>query len=186
MQTHKLNSLQLPECILTIGALDGLHKGHQTLILHARRRAREMEVPLVVYTFDPPPKVFFQRAMLLTPLDKKLTMLERMGVDHTIITPFNAKFMTQGTEAFLEELTKLNPREIFEGHDFRFGRNREGDINTLGKHFKVSILEPVKCTEGKVISSTRIRNLFAQGKIHEAYNLLNWSWLKETSFSSAQ
>lgn len=186
MQIHQSNSLQLPECVLTIGALDGLHKGHQTLIHHAKRRAEKVGVPLVVYTFDPPPKVFFQHAMLLTPVDEKLAMLERMGVDYAVIAPFNAKFMTQSTSAFIEELAKLNPREIFEGHDFRFGRNREGDINTLRKQFTVSLLDPVRCEEGKIISSTRVRNLFAQDKTEEAYNLLNWGWLEDSTLSSAQ
>ncbi len=184
MQVYKSNYVQLPECVLVIGALDGLHKGHQTLIQHAKKRAEKMGVPLAVYTFDPPPKVFFQHAMLLTPLNEKLEKLEKMGVDHAVIASFNAQFMTQSTSAFLDEIGKLNPKEIFEGHDFRFGRNREGDIQTLRKHFTVSLLDPVLCEEGKVISSTRIRNLFAQGKSEAAYDLLNWGWMEEASLSS--
>ncbi|MBD8007197.1 FAD synthetase family protein [Bacillus norwichensis] len=186
MQVHKSNYVQLSECVLVIGALDGLHKGHQALIHQAKKSAEKMGVPLAVYTFDPPPKVFFQHAMLLTPLDEKLEKLNKLGVDHAVIARFNAQFMTQSTNAFLDELGKLNPRKIFEGHDFRFGRNREGDIQTLRRRFTVSLLNSVLCEDGKVISSTRIRNLFAQGKFEAANDLLNWGWMEEASLSSTR
>ncbi|MFD2130031.1 FAD synthetase [Pseudogracilibacillus auburnensis] len=178
MKVHKAKSLQLTGCILTIGALDGLHKGHQALIRFANQRAQELNVPLVVYTFDPPPKVFFQHAKLLLPVDEKITMLENLGVQHVIIAPFDANYISQGTDAFIEELSYLHPLEICEGHDFRFGRNREGDITTLRKHFHVSVFDPVLCESGNVISSTRIRSLFVQGKVNEALELLDWDGIK--------
>jgi riboflavin kinase/FMN adenylyltransferase len=174
VQVHNSKILRLPGCVLTIGALDGLHIGHQTLIRHARQRALKLGVPLVVYTFDPPPKVFFQQAMMLTPLPQKLAMLEKLGVDHAIVAPFNADYISRGINMFLEEVRDLNPKEICEGQDFRFGRNREGDINTLRKYYDVSVLEPVVCNTGITISSTRIRSLFLQGKECEASKLLGW------------
>ncbi|PID04208.1 FAD synthetase [Sporosarcina sp. P2] len=177
MQVHKSKTLKLPECVLTIGALDGLHIGHQTVVRQAREQAVELGVPLVVYTFDPPPKVFFQHVKLLTSLPEKLEMLEKLGVDHVIVAQFNADYISQGVERFLQELTNLNPVEIFEGHDFRFGRGREGDVNTLRKYFDVCILDPVLCSAGKTISSTRIRELFSKGEVDEANGLLGWNHL---------
>lgn len=181
MQVHKSKTLKLPECVLTVGALDGLHIGHQTLLKHARKQADKLGVPLVVYTFDPPPKVFFQHVQLLTPLPEKLAMLEVLGVDHVVIARFNAEYISQGVDRFLQELKDLNPLEICEGHDFRFGRGREGDINTLRKYYNVFILEPVVCNEGKSISSTRIRALFQIGEFEEANLLLGWDHVKKAN-----
>lgn len=178
MKVHKAKKLRLPGCVLTIGALDGLHKGHQKLIRFAKKRSQELDVPLVIYTFDPPPKVFFQHAKLLLPVEEKVSILENLGVDHVIIAPFDANYVSQGTEAFIEELTYLNPLLICEGQDFRFGRNREGDVTTLRKYFNVSVLDPVLCESKKVISSTRIRTLFLQGDTKKALRLLDWDEIK--------
>ncbi|EGQ26901.1 FAD synthetase family protein [Sporosarcina newyorkensis] len=178
MKVHKSKTLKLPECVLTIGALDGLHIGHQTLIKHARERAVKLGVPLVVYTFDPPPKVFFQHVKLLSSLPEKLEMLEKLDVDHVVVAQFNAEYISQGVERFLGELKDLKPIEICEGHDFRFGRGREGDVNTLRKYYNVSILEPVMCDAGKTISSTRIRELFEKGEVEVANQLLGWNQFK--------
>ncbi|WP_153722029.1 adenylyltransferase/cytidyltransferase family protein [Sporosarcina cascadiensis] len=181
MQVHKSKTLKLPECVLTVGALDGLHIGHQTLLKHARKQADKLGVPLVVYTFDPPPKVFFQHVKLLTPLPEKLAMLDGLDVDHVVIAQFSAEYISQGVEQFLQELTYLNPLEICEGHDFRFGRGREGNVHTLRKYYNVFILEPVVCSEGKTISSTRIRALFQMGEFEEANRLLGWNRMKRTN-----
>ncbi|WP_240375862.1 FAD synthetase family protein [Bacillus piscicola] len=174
MEVHRAETLQLPASLLTIGALDGIHLGHQALINHARKRAERFNVPLVVYTFDPPPKVYFQHSKLLTPLPEKLKRLEKMGVEHVVIASFDAKFLSKGTDAFIKEIKCLNPVEIWEGSDFRFGRNRDGDIHLLRKHFSVGIFEPVRCNAGEIISSTRIRKLLSNDSMEKAEQLLGW------------
>ncbi|WP_251033792.1 hypothetical protein [Bacillus sp. ISL-75] len=63
MRVLKDKTLKLTASVLTIGALDGVHKGHQTLIIGAKMRARKFNVPLVVYTFDPPPQVYFKKRL---------------------------------------------------------------------------------------------------------------------------
>ncbi|GAA0429302.1 hypothetical protein GCM10008983_02040 [Lentibacillus halophilus] len=172
MKVHSADTLQLPESLVTIGAFDGVHVGHQTLIKNARLQAKAYNVPLVVYTFDPPPKVYFQHAILLTPLSEKLKKLEKLGVDHVITASFDAAFLSRGTDMFINELKELNPIEIWEGPDFRFGRDRNGDINTLKEYFSVEVFEPIHCDEGEVISSTRIRTLLLNNQIKDAQQLL--------------
>lgn len=174
MQVNTPRTLQLPASVLTIGALDGVHRGHQEMIRLARARAKELGVPLVVYTFDPPPRVYFQHTILLSSLPEKLRKLESLGVDHVIVAPFDADYVSKGVGTFLDELAEVNPLEVWEGSDFRFGRNRDGDINTLRERFAVHVVEPVRCPSGKIISSSRIRALLMQDLAEEARELLGW------------
>ncbi|OIK14980.1 FAD synthetase [Bacillus sp. MUM 116] len=175
MQTVVEGALQLPASVLTIGALDGVHKGHQALIKTAKERATELGVPLVVYTFDPPPRVYFKNAMLLSSLPEKLLKLESLGVDFCIIAPFNEHYMTKEVSSFISEITELNPVEIWEGPDFHFGKNREGTIDTLQKYFSVKIMQSLRCPSGEIISSSRIRTLFKENKQVQAEQLLGWN-----------
>ncbi|WP_248923915.1 FAD synthetase family protein [Paenibacillus hamazuiensis] len=174
MHVHAARSLRLPGSVLTIGAFDGVHKAHRELIATARSRADECGVPLVVYTFDPPPKVFFQHTLMLTSREEKLSRLKALGVDHAIVAPFNADYVSRGSAVFIEELEMLNPVEIWEGSDFRFGRDRDGGIDTLREKFAVCILDPVVCQAGCVISSSRIRALIENKQWSEAEHLLGW------------
>lgn len=174
MKVHAAGTLKLSECVLTIGALDGVHRGHRSLIEQARERAERYRVPLVVYTFDPPPKAFFHGAPVLTSLEEKLRRLDRLGADHVVVAPFNADYMSRGVAAFIEELETLRPIEIWEGADFRFGRERDGGIDTLKGKFSVHVIEPVKCKANHVISSSRIRALIAEGDYEAAEELLGW------------
>lgn len=178
LRVLKDKTLKLSASVLTIGALDGVHKGHQTLISRAKMRARKFNVPLVVYTFDPPPRVYFNKStLLLTPLAEKIKWLSLLGVDYVIVAPFNANFMEREVHSFLTELADLNPLEIWEGHDFQFGKNREGNVDTLRKHFSVQVLEPIRCNSGEIISSSRIRILIKEGMVSQAKQLLGWKGL---------
>lgn len=183
MQTHAPGTLQISASVLTIGALDGVHRGHQELIRQAHQRAQQLGVPLVVYTFDPPPRVYFQKVLLLTALPEKLERLRSLGVDHVIVAPFDNDYATKDVKSFLDEIAELNPQEIWEGQDFRFGRNREGDIYTLRERFQVQIVDPVCCSSGKVISASRIRELLKKDKLKQAEQLLGWplptSWSRQ-------
>ncbi|WP_251033793.1 hypothetical protein [Bacillus sp. ISL-75] len=114
---------------------------------------------------------------MLTPLAEKIKWLRLLGVDYVIVAPFNANFMGREVHSFLTELADLNPLEIWEGQDFQFGKNREGDVNTLRKHFSVQVLEPIRCSSGEIISSSRIRLLIMEGMISQAEQLLGWKRL---------
>lgn len=185
MRVHSPRTLQLGSCVLTIGALDGVHLGHQALVREGLARAKELGVPFVVYTFDPPPKVYFQRVLLLSTLSEKIRRLEQLGVDDVIVAPFGPEYATLPAEDFMEEIGRLRPIEIWEGIDFRFGSNREGDSELLRHRFNVRVLEPVCCKEGKVISSTRIRMLIRENREAEAEELLGWpKSLTPSSFTS--
>ena len=175
MQTHSSETVGLPASVLTIGAFDGVHRGHQALISRAVSRAKALDVPSVAYTFDPPPKVYFQQALSLMPLEEKLDKLENLDLDHVIVARFDENYAARGTEDFLAELSLMNPDEVWVGRDFRFGRLQSGDLATLGSRFSIRVLEPTRCSRGEIISSTRVRRLRARGSLLEAKMLLGWS-----------
>ncbi|MEH7335783.1 adenylyltransferase/cytidyltransferase family protein [Neobacillus drentensis] len=186
MEIHTPGSLKLPSSVLTIGAFDGVHRGHQALILKTKEQAEAHGVPCVVYTFDPPPKVHFKKGQWITSLDEKLNRLKALGVDHVIVGQFNEAFMNKTGSDFIEELQFIHPVEIWEGPCFQFGKGRMGTIEDLKTHFHVGVLQPLQCEQGEIISSTRIRSLLKQGNFSLAKSLLGdiryISYLEERNF----
>ncbi|AVO37491.1 FAD synthetase [Pukyongiella litopenaei] len=163
---------RLDASIVTLGAFDGVHSGHQALISGAVSRARASGVPSVVCTFDPPPKVFFGRAAQLCPLAEKLARISALAPDHVVVFSFDETLRSMTPAAFMARLSRLSPQEIRVGGDFRFGAKQAGDVDLLATRFPVRIEPPVCCTAGEVVSSTRIRGLLEQGRHAAAEALL--------------
>ena len=163
--------------VVSIGAFDGVHRGHQKLIRQALEHAEELRVPLIVYTFDPPPKVYFQKMMRLCSLEEQLERFARLGVRHVVVQPFDSQYLRREAEDFHRDLEALNPLALWVGPDFRYGSQRKGDINTLRNRFNVRVLEPVRCGFGEVISSSRIRSLLQNNQQAAAYDLLGWEFV---------
>lgn len=166
------NQLELRHSVVTIGAFDGIHKGHQALIRQAKTQAAYYGVPLVVYTFDPPPKVYFQNQPMLMSLPEKKMFLEELGVSYTVFASFNEAYASRSVQDFIDELRHVNPKEIWVGPGFHFGKGKSGSIEDLAKYFTAFEHPIVTCSAGKVISSTRIRKLFQDEKIEQAYDLI--------------
>ncbi|WP_459501146.1 FAD synthetase [Bacillus sp. C1] len=165
---------KLIKSIVSIGAFDGVHKGHQTVIRNAVKKSKEMEITNVVYTFDPPPRAYFQGAQVITSIDEKLNRFQDLGVEHVIVIRFDELYVKRTASHFIQELQRLCPAKIYVGEDFRFGKDREGGIELLKRYFDVSIVEEVCCEDGERISSTRIRNYVFQGELQRSHSLLGW------------
>lgn len=178
MRVFKDRELFLPSSVVSIGAFDGLHKGHQKLIRQAVKRARELDVPSVVYTFDPPPRAYFQKQIVLTSLDEKLALMEKLTVDYIIVASFNEHYAARPSADFLDELIQIGACEVWVGSDFRFGKGKEGDIKFLSNYFQVNTYPFFTCDQGKKISSTRIRELLKNNDWLEIYQLLGRESLK--------
>ncbi|MCG7334917.1 FAD synthetase family protein [Sporosarcina sp. ACRSM] len=172
MKVFQNNQLKLEQSVVTIGAFDGIHRGHQALIKKAKSQAELYKVPLVVYTFDPPPKVFFQNQPLLTSLPEKRRFLKELGVCYTVFASFDEVYASRGVQDFIDELSDVNPKEIWVGPGFNFAKGKSGTIADLDNAFKAYQHPAVKCPEGEVISSTRIRNLLQHKEVEKAYSLL--------------
>jgi riboflavin kinase/FMN adenylyltransferase len=171
----------LERAVLTVGNFDGLHVGHQRIMETVGAQARALGGQAAVYTFEPHPRKVLQpeRApQLLTTLEQKLELLERAGVDVTVVEPFDETFAKLPPERFVREILheRIDPLEVYVGYDFRYGRDREGSMRTLtelGPHlgFSVTIVPEVKL-EGRDVNSSRIRELLAGGEVGEAALLL--------------
>lgn len=176
-----LSSLRGP-VYLAIGIFDGVHRGHQALIEEAQADARKTGGTAVVMTFEPHPMMFFQRAepppRLSNPRHKEL-LLERQGVSHLAVLPFEASRAGQTAEEFVEELrAACRPLGgIVVGADWKFGKGRTGDVQllkTLGG-FEVDGIAAVTL-DGEVISSTAIRAAIARGDLTFAERALGRSY----------
>ncbi len=174
MLVYPAEQLSLDASVVTIGAFDGVHLGHQALIRQARTRAWSLGIPLVIYTFDPPPRVFFQAVPLLTPAEEKIRRLSAFQPDYIIMAHFDASYAQRRARDFIRELFKLGAYEIWTGNDFHFGYKREGDVELLKQYFIVESLHTVCCPQAKRISSSRIRELLTQQRWEEASRLMGW------------
>ncbi|MCR8547398.1 FAD synthetase [Salipiger sp. P9] len=156
--------LDLPGSVVTIGAFDGVHRGHQALIRKTVARAQALGLPAVVWTFDPPPKVFFAGLEQLSRLDDKLARIGLLSPDYIVVASFTETYRKRSAEAFLEVLGRLRPAEVHVGGDFRFGAQQAGDVALLSQRFPVVPFAPVCCAGEEVVSSSRIRRLRAEGR----------------------
>jgi riboflavin kinase/FMN adenylyltransferase len=166
---------------VTIGSYDGLHLGHQQIIKRTVDRAKVEGGEAVVLTFEPHPVKFLHPELqipLITPYRKKMMLLERFGVDCTINLPFTRDLAQLSAEEFVREIIRdrISPRCVVVGFNFTFGRDRRGTAEELKKmgtrfDFEVEIVPPYR-VNGEVVSSTRIRELIAEGRIPEANRML--------------
>ena len=130
-----------PQCALTIGNFDGVHRGHQAMLALLKNEARHRGVPSCAISFEPHPRDYFAgvaRKPALAPariatLRDKLTELEQCGIDQCVILPFNAALAAQPAESFIQDVLVrgLGARYVLVGDDFRFGAQRAGDYAML-------------------------------------------------------
>lgn len=157
--------------VVAVGSFDGVHLGHQYLLRQALAEAKALKEPLLVYTFDPPTKVFTRGEGFLMDLQEKVEALRGVGVELILAVPFNEEFARRPPEAFLEDLRALQASRIYVGEDFRFGRGRAGGPEALERVAPTRVV-PLLSLGGEAVKSSRIRALLKEGKVEEARHLL--------------
>lgn len=157
--------------VVAIGSFDGLHLGHQHLLHQAQQEARSRHLPLLVYTFDPPSKVFMKGEGFLTDLAEKVELLRGLGVEIGLIVPFTEAFSKRSKDEFLGDLRALEAQLIYVGEDFRFGQGRAGGLEDLN-HVAPTQIIPLLELGGSPVKSSRIRDLLRLGQVEEAKRLL--------------
>lgn len=164
-------SPKVDELSLILGYFDGVHLGHQYLIKEARKYAK---YPLAILTFDTPIPTLIDNgksAEVLTSLDDRFKVISKLGVDYYYLFHIDKNFLNLSDEKFVEILKKLNVKEVFVGTDFRFGKDRKGDINLLKDYFDVTVKD-LKTFNDQKISSQNIKDLIKDGDIKTANKLL--------------
>jgi riboflavin kinase / FMN adenylyltransferase len=170
---------------IAIGNFDGVHLGHQALLARALDWARPQGRPALLLTFEPHPKAFFRPGeplFRLTPPALKARRAAVAGIQAMVSCPFDGTLAALSAEAFCRELlaTTLGAGHVVTGEDFHFGNRRQGDAATLARFgstlaFSAEAVPPVM-QGGAPVSSTRIRDVLAEGDMAGANHLLGWEW----------
>ena len=165
--------------VLTIGNFDGVHLGHHTLIQKNLRTAQSLGIESLIYTFEPHPRRILQpdkHPPRIMSLDDKLHWLEAAGITQVVVEKFDRAFSENPAAWFAEEIIarRLQAKSIVVGHDFRFGRGREGTADGLRgflPNTPVEGLEAVRLGDA-IVSSSKIREHVASGDVETAERML--------------
>jgi riboflavin kinase / FMN adenylyltransferase len=167
--------------VVTIGVFDGVHRGHQEIIGHAVKRARELGVQSVVVTFDPHPSEVVRPGShppVLTEPARKAELIEQLGMDVLCVLPFTLEFSRLSAEAFVHDVlvAHLHATLIVVGENFRFGHRAAGDVDLLrrlGRTFGFAVEgAPLVADDSTVFSSTYIRSCVDAGDVTAAARAL--------------
>jgi riboflavin kinase/FMN adenylyltransferase len=167
--------------VLTIGTFDGVHRGHQALLTQLQQSAHQRGALATVIAFHPRPKTVLAPHLpnndYLTTPEERIVAFEQLGLDILLLIPFTLKFAQTTAYDFMSMLVRrLHMVELWAGHDFALGKNREGNLNRLTDlgqelHYTLHEFAPL-IIEGELVSSTRIRQLLLAGDVRRATALL--------------
>ncbi|MDC0947826.1 bifunctional riboflavin kinase/FAD synthetase [Gammaproteobacteria bacterium] len=182
---HRISARHCPRrepALLAIGNFDGLHRGHQAIIAAMREQARIQALPTRLMLFEPHPLEFFAgdaAPKRITSLREKYRQIRALGVDEIVMVRFDADFAALQPKQFVEQLLleRLQTRGLWVGQDFRFGRDRQGDVALLGQYasrgeFSFGPIDDICLANGKRISSTAVREALANNDLERAKDLL--------------
>ncbi|WP_038173930.1 MULTISPECIES: bifunctional riboflavin kinase/FAD synthetase [Vibrio] len=168
-------------CVLTIGNFDGVHLGHQEVLNQVSARAKELDLPSTVMTFDPQPLELFAKDKAparLTRLRDKFVQLSKLDIERLLCVNFNHQFANQSPQSFIRDLLveRLGVKFLVVGDDFCFGKQRKGNFAMLEKAGRELGFEVVStqsfCLQTLRVSSTAIREALAQNKLDDAAKML--------------
>ena len=174
-QVHKLKK----QCVVALGTFDGLHLGHQDVILAAKKEAEERNALLTVFTFSNHPLELIRPELApvrLLSKEQKYELLASYGVDVLLDLPFNWELARLSPSDFIEKLLLLDVSGVVVGENFTYGAEGAGNCDTLARAaqeqgFTLDV-RPLVQRDDVVISSTVIRQLLAEGKVAAASELL--------------
>ena len=177
----------LAGAVAAVGNFDGVHRGHRVLVEAVRDAARAAGRPAVVLTFEPHPRAFFRPnapMFRLTGAAAKEIVFARLGLDGLILRRFDAALAATGARAFVVDLLHgaLGLSGVVIGHDFHFGRGREGTPAILAElcgetGLTCAVVPPVALSgEAEPVSSSAVRAALAAGALARANALLGYRW----------
>lgn len=167
--------------VAAIGNFDGIHRGQREILQRVVARAKELDLPPMVLTFDPHPKGVLDPDLAprrLTTPEQKQELLAAAGIEVMLVVRFTAEFAATPAEEFVRDFLhrRLDLREVYVGESFTFGHRREGDLSLLQRlgeelGFVAHGMEEV-LYRGDRISSTRIRRALSEGRVDDTLEML--------------
>jgi len=182
---HHIDDFErLENAVVTIGTFDGVHQGHRKIIANIKELAESTGGETVLLTFFPHPRMILhpedESIKLINTINEKAELLEKLGVDHLIITPFSRDFSNQTAEEYIRDIlvNKIGTKKIVIGYDHRFGKDRQGgleDLLRLGPVYGFDVIEiPEQDINEVAVSSTRIRAALLANDIEQANTFLGY------------
>lgn len=175
--------------IITTGAFDGVHRGHQKIIGRMQEIAQKIKGETIIITFYPHPRKIISsipgEIKQLTSLAERIILLENAGIDHLVVIPFNYQFSNLSADDYIKQFIVANfhPHTIIVGYDHRFGKGRLGNFELLKNSgielgFEVEQINEA-LIDDEIISSTQIRNYLGETNVNKANQLLGYSYFFE-------
>lgn len=172
--------------VLTTGTFDGVHIGHKQILQKLVHLAKEIDGESILFTFHPHPRMVLfpdnKDLKLLNTQSEKIDLIERCGIDHLIIFPFNKEFSRLSSLEFVRDIlvNQLHIKKLVMGYDHHFGRNREGSIENLREmsplyDFEVEEI-PAEMVNNVNVSSTKIRLALETGDLKTAKDFLGYDF----------
>lgn len=180
MQVFRHINQKYSPSFLTIGNYDGIHLGHQAILKKLISESKSNNILSSVMTFEPHPREFFSPKLApkrIISLREKLEYFDELKIDQVFIVNFNDEFSRKSYLDFIEILKKnIQAKKIIIGNDFRFGKQREGNIDKLiDNSVDVCVMNKIEY-KGERVSSTIIRDSLAAGDLERAAMLLGRSY----------
>jgi len=182
---HNINDFKpVKNAVVTIGTFDGVHIGHRKIIATLCELAKQTGGETVILTFFPHPRMILhpedQDIKLITTIGEKAKLLEDLGIDHLIVTPFSRDFSNLSALEYIHDVlvARIGVKKIVIGYDHRFGKDRKGgleDLQRLSKEFDYEVIEiPEQDINAVAVSSTKIREALLNDKVALANQYLGY------------
>lgn len=173
---------KLQPIALTIGNFDGVHLGHRHIFHEVKKIAKEKNILSAILTFEPHPFSFFKPesagSFRINNFAEKLRIMRENEIDRVFTFRFNQNSSQISAKDFIEKIIveALNTKHLIVGHDFTFGKNREGNFDVLKEASEKFNFELTKISalsgENEIYSSSLVRSLIREGNILKANKIL--------------
>ena len=184
------SSFNIPSVNLAIGNFDGIHIGHQKIIHKLVNESKKMNIKSAILDFNPHPRQFFTKNyndFNVINEKTKIELLDQLNVDYYITMEFNSALASLSAHEFIENILskKLNINNLTVGYDFKFGKNRQGDVDLLKQlsskyNYNISIIEPVlDPLTSEIYSSSLVRKNIKEGNFERVSSLLGRNWVMQ-------
>lgn len=181
LHSSELSNNSFQGSVVTIGNFDGVHRGHVEIFRHLRQCGDQRKLPTVVVTFEPHPLKLLapdKAPMMITGFDQKVALIAESGIDYLVVVSFTTEFASLSADDFVNHFLcdALKMRHMVIGHDYAFGKGREGNYQTLERigaerGYTLEDMEPVG-DNGVIYSSSLARRQITDGFVRAVSSIL--------------